>query len=105
LPQCQAEFLVLLFYEVGLCGQGANGVVAISWQEIESWKRLTDKRLTTWEAETIKSMSEAYVNEVQAGRDKNRPMPYADVSEIKVKQDKAMEDFFEMLMLQQESKI
>jgi hypothetical protein len=105
LPQCTAEFLVLLFYDVGLCGQGANGATAISWQEIESWKRVTDQRITPWEADMLHKMSEAYVHEVHAGSERTRPMPFVeDIKRDKVKQAQLMEDFFEIMLFQQNSK-
>jgi hypothetical protein len=78
LPQCTAEFLVLLFYEMGLCGQGANGATPITWQEIYAWNEIADKRLTPWEANMLYEMSCAYVAEIHAGTEMGRPAPYSE---------------------------
>ncbi len=75
MPQCQAEFLVLLFYEVGLCGQGDEGIVPLSWQEIKAFNEVTDSRMTPWEVKTLHDMSLAYVLEVRAGVDVSRQSP------------------------------
>lgn len=32
-----------------------------TWGEIDAWARLTGRALSTWEAETLKQMSRAYV--------------------------------------------
>ncbi len=93
LPKCTAEFLVLLFYELGLSGQGANGATPITWQEIEAFNRIADKRLTPWEAEMLHKMSEAYVHEVHAGTDKGRTAPYSDTDMTVVKRQSVASKF------------
>jgi len=67
-----------LFYELGLCGQGANGATTITWQEIQSWNEIADKRLTPWEANMLHEMSGAYVAEVHAATELGRPAPYSE---------------------------
>lgn len=79
LPYCRAEYLVLLFYELGICEQGDNGAKAVSWKELEAWQENTARKLSPWEVVMIKDMSRAYVNEYYAASDKLRPAPYTDV--------------------------
>lgn len=74
-----AEYLVLLFYELGICEQGANGVVAVSWKEIEAWMSSTDRQLERWEVQMLKDMSKAYVNEYYEARNKLRPEPFTKI--------------------------
>lgn len=72
LPQVTAEYLVLLFYEAGICGSNMNGVVPLSWSEIIAWKEATQRELDIWETSQIMAMSKAYVSErVSAGDDPN----------------------------------
>lgn len=105
MPYCRAEYLVLLFYELGICGQGANGVVPISWTEINSWLTTTDRELEPWEVTLLRDMSKAYVNEYYNGTDKFSKTPYVEDEVLdKVKQAEVMEDFFEMMIFQQNSK-
>lgn len=84
LPKCLAEYLVLFFYELGICEQGINGITPLSWTEIESWKNSTRRDLSPWEIGVLRDMSRAYVNEYHAGTDKNRPQPYFDSSEVEM---------------------
>ena len=82
-----------------------NGATPITWQELYSWNEIADKRLTPWEANMLKEMSNAYVHEIHAATDARRPSPYIeDIKRDKVKQEQAMENFFEMMLFQQESK-
>lgn len=57
------------------------GVSALSWSEIESWLRVTQLRLSTWEKLTIKSMSETYAGELSTATKKDSPAPYTHVDE------------------------
>lgn len=45
-------------------GQGMNGPLPISYQEIESWMRMTDNRLLPWEIEAIKRLDAVYLKVV-----------------------------------------
>ena len=93
LPHCRAEYLVLLFYELGICEQGDNGAKAVSWKEIEAWQESTQRQLSPWEVILIRSMSKAYVNEFYEGSDKLRPAPYEDVEMTSEKRDLVADKF------------
>lgn len=80
LPHCQAEYLVLLFYELGICEQGDNGIKAISWQEIKAWADVIGRNLSYWDINMLKQMSRAYIDEYYSAKDKMRPMPFEDVT-------------------------
>lgn len=104
LPQCLAEYLVLLFYEVGFCEQGNMGAKPLSWTEIFCWKELTQRDLNSWEITMLRDMSRAYVGSV-SNTDKYAPKPYIEDLVIdKEKQEAVIEDFFEMMLAQQNSK-
>ena len=100
MPKCLAEYLVLFFYEMGICSQSVNGATTITWQELDSWVRATQRKLSPWEIVTLRDMSKAYVGEYHAAcEDKMRPMPYVEnTEEAKVKNDDRLENFFEMMM-------
>jgi hypothetical protein len=40
--------------------QGDGRLLPVAFTELESWARMTGRRLTWWEAETLSKMSEAY---------------------------------------------
>ena len=48
--------------ELGLVGQGGMSISPTSWQEIESYVRLTGSWLSSWDAQMLMEMSRAYVN-------------------------------------------
>lgn len=57
------------------------GVTSLSWSEIESWIKVTQINLSTWEKLTIKAMSEAYAGELNSATKKDCPAPYTHVDE------------------------
>lgn len=76
-----------LFHSAGSATQTGQGLVPLSWQEIEAWVKcqaLTDV-LTPWELGVVRIMSEAYASEYAQAYDPKRPMPYSprvDLSEV-----------------------
>ncbi len=48
--------------ELGLVGQGGMSISPVTWQEIESYIRLTGSWLSSWDAQMLMVMSRAYVN-------------------------------------------
>lgn len=71
-----AGYLVALFQEAGLCMSNGMGAVPLTWQEIESWLRTTELRLTVWEKMSIREMSEAYVAELGKSTNKYCAAPF-----------------------------
>ena len=102
LPPVQLEYLVHLFYEVGLCEQGFNGAVRLSWSEVTAWLLATGRKLNHWEVTTLIDMSNEYVRE-RNSTEGFRPIPYGDVKVDKVKEAKQLEDFFEMMINKKEA--
>jgi len=56
------EYLVSAFQELGMVGRGGMSISPVSWQEIESYIRLTGSWLSSWDAQMLMEMSRAYVN-------------------------------------------
>ena len=56
------EYLASAVQELGLVGQGGMSISPTSWQEIESYIRLTGSWLSSWDAQMLMEMSRAYVN-------------------------------------------
>jgi len=76
-----AEYLITLLFEAGLVQSNGMGVNALSWSEIESWLRVTQLHLSTWEKLTIKNMSEVYAGELSTATKIDAPAPYTHVDE------------------------
>lgn len=52
------------------------GPAPITHLEIRAWQENTGKRLTPWEARTLRHLSREYVGELVAASDPSRPAPY-----------------------------
>lgn len=80
-PELDDEvYLVSLWERVGFCSNFGMGRIPLTWSEINNWIQATKIDLSTWEVETIATMSEIYAIEVNA-KEKDRPMPYMEITE------------------------
>ncbi len=83
----EGEYLVPMLFEAGLVSQSGMGVAPLSWQEIQAWLNCTGVVLHTWEATTIKQMSDAYASEYSQASKKDAPAPYQYRAEEYVEQE------------------
>lgn len=79
-----AEYIIHMLYEAGTLTLGGMSAAPLSWQEIEAWCRVTEYETSVWERMLVKELSHAYVNELHAATEKNRPDPYIYVPEGEV---------------------
>lgn len=75
------NYLLGLFFDSGQCLATGQGLVPLTWQEIDAWIRVNRLELTLWEIETISKMSSAYCSEYSKSTDPQRPAPYSIVKE------------------------
>lgn len=75
-PMEGADHLVGYLMESGIAMSNGMGLTPLTWQELESWLRVTGLPLSTWEKLMLREMSEAYVNEFSQASAKDRPAPY-----------------------------
>jgi len=71
-----AEYLVRLLNEAGLVSTHGMGPTPLSWQEIESWLRVTETKLCLWEKLMVRELSEVYLAEFNAAIEPDREDPY-----------------------------
>lgn len=78
LPELDAgEHLVDWLHRAGTVGHGAmGGVMALSWQELQAWDRLSGTGLTPWEAEAIMHLSQTYAAMSNKATKADCPAPY-----------------------------
>lgn len=62
LPDVSDEYghLTAWLHEIGTCGIGFNGLIPLTFIEIEAWSRMVDIKLSSFEATTLRNMSAAY---------------------------------------------
>jgi hypothetical protein len=68
--------MVAMLQEAGLVMSNGMGANPLTWQEIESWLRVTELELSVWEKLTIREMSEAYCTELAKSTDKHAAPPF-----------------------------
>lgn len=77
LPETEgASHLISYLMEAGIAMSNGMGITPITWQEMESWLRVTELPLSTWEKLMLRELSETYVNEYSQASAKDRPAPY-----------------------------
>lgn len=63
--------------EVGPVDASDTGQSPISWTTIRDWAGLTFRRLSAWEARTLRRLSTEYLAELHAAEDHVRPAPWS----------------------------
>jgi hypothetical protein len=82
MPQCDAEYLIAYWNDLGLCSSGGMGAVGLSSLEIDSWSRLSAVELEPWEFQALRQMSQHYVSMVHKGEDVDCPPPFGEMASI-----------------------
>ena len=68
-------------------GQGMNGSVPLTFQEIKSWRDVTETNLNSEESLLLAELSDKYCSQYYASSELNCPAPYHHVD---VNQDKSI---------------
>lgn len=78
LPPLKAgSYLIDELFTIGACRSGAmGGFIALSWQEVDAFARLTNRISEGWEAELLVKMSREYVKGLQIGSEPMGIPPY-----------------------------
>ena len=87
LPELDGYAYILDYLaEIGWITADGNGV---TFQEIESWSRLTKTDLTFWESGAIKNLSNLFANQM-AKKDPKEKAPYVSRAETKEEASKRL---------------
>lgn len=76
LPDTGMDYLVGHFFNSGQALQTGQGLVPLTWQELEAYTKLNELDMCTWELKLLKKMSEAYCVEHSRASDEKREAPY-----------------------------
>ena len=79
-PLSEESYLISMWERVGFATGLGMGRIPLTWSEINNWLQATGTKLSTWEVETISTMSRMYVSEAN-NTEVSRPMPYVENSE------------------------
>jgi hypothetical protein len=74
-------YIIETLTRIGVALNSGNGVHGITWQELDSFVRMTRLRLTGWEAEIIKRLSAVYASNVLKYDNVDAPAPYRNEQE------------------------
>ena len=78
-PLSGAAHVVAYLYEVGPVIAAGMGAGPITHVELRSWARLIGVKLRPWEARFIRRLSAAYLVELHAAEQPDRPSPWGAV--------------------------
>lgn len=73
--------------EMRVSGQGINGPIPLSFQEIKSWRDVTETSLSSEESLLLAHLSDVYCSQYYESSELNCPAPYHHVD---VNQDKSI---------------
>jgi len=78
-PECDAIYLANYLWEVGPFDQGGMGPSAVTHSEIRAWQDNVGVELTSWEARTLRALSEAYLGETIRAKSPSCQPPWSVV--------------------------
>ena len=70
------EYIYSWLDELGICGQGMSGPVAIQFSELQSWAELTSVDITSWEAGLLIKLSRQYTYQTYISSKKDCEAPF-----------------------------
>ena len=71
-------YLIDWLLEAGPDMPGAMGATPLSWTEIDAWARLTGREVAPWEAELLRHLSIAFVQQYQEAKAIDCPPPWLE---------------------------
>lgn len=107
MPPADTEelYLVKLLNEIGPASSNGMGIQAISYQEIDSWNKLTGIDIESWQATLLHNLSRVYAAAHQEYSGKACPAPFVacedNIEEVRAVVDKSGKAFFNSLAKQQ----
>ena len=73
MPEVTADYLLEELNRIGIVSSGANGLSAITWQDIAAYQSQNHNLLNSWECECLIECSRAYVRQYNS---KDSEPPY-----------------------------
>lgn len=77
-----ALYVIELFTEAGICSSNGMGATPLSWQDIDAWLNVTQRKLCLWEKMLVKELSELYVSQLYDSENPNCAAPYSDSENV-----------------------
>lgn len=87
-----SEYLIGYLFEFGPLIYGPMGSAPVTHAELAAWQYNIGIRLTPWEVRLLHHLSRAYINELQASADIQRPSPWDDTEVERVGQNRKTEN-------------
>lgn len=90
LPEIEdCDHVMQWFFQSGMGMSGANGLTALTWQELASFSFISGANLTGWESEALINMSRAYTGSYHRSQEPDSPAPWIDDSPEALEQIRA----------------
>jgi len=94
MPPLSLMFFVEYFWEVGPTMSTAMGPGPLSFQELESWMRLTGVNLEPWAIKMLRRLSFDYIEQAENAKKIDCPAPFGSNFQVK-SLDEKLDDFLD----------
>lgn len=107
MPPVDAEdlYMIKLLNEIGPASSNGMGISAITYQEIDSWNKLTGVDIESWQCTLLQNLSRAYASAHQEYSGNICPAPFVacedNIEEVREVVDRSGKAFFNSLARQQ----
>lgn len=76
MPPNPAPHIITWLIDMGITGSTGMGKIALSWTEIDAWRRMTGLNIDPWVARLIRHLSSVYISEGRKAEDETCPPPW-----------------------------
>jgi hypothetical protein len=94
IPDNPMPFIIDRLMEIGPTETAGMGRAPISWQSIQAWRVETGVRMNPWQSRLLRRLSAAYLVEMQAAENPDRPAPFVtpDLNFARIEEEAQLRD-------------
>lgn len=80
LPPLDGPALILWHHllDAGLCGEGVNGRIALSWADLRAWQHGSATPLSPWHLRALHQAARAWVDSHRSAANPDAPAPWSE---------------------------
>lgn len=97
MPACAADYLLGYLFEIGPTLPAGMGSGPLTHTEIVAWQANTGTALNSWEARSMRRLSQGYLTESHAATAMDRDPPWVDAPDIKPRQNRVAQSLKDSL--------
>ena len=87
MPEVDMFYVINWLIKLGMYRSGFNGLIPLTYQDIDSWANRTLTNVSPWESEVLITLSMSYCNQYAKGSKADCEEPYDTGIEKKIQQE------------------